>query len=138
VIVTERSVALSRGAVAIWLARQDMEAAGAVHARAGWHYGSQSPLSYVGLVPQPSLSFAGFHLCSAADTGGNRVRVLILPLWPLLLSAVPPLVWWRYRRGAQGRGFALTAAGSPPHNTPMQRAGGNGILSLTGRLCTGR
>ena len=39
------------------------------------------------------------------------VRVVILPFWPLpLLTAIPPLRWWRARRREGGRGFAVEGA----------------------------
>jgi hypothetical protein len=40
-------------------------------------------------------------------------KVLILPLWLLpLLTAIPPVRWYRARRRAGGRGFAVEGAAS--------------------------
>jgi hypothetical protein len=42
-------------------------------------------------------------------------KTLILPLWVVpIVTAIPPVWWWRVRRRAGGRGFALELKGSSP------------------------
>ena len=42
----------------------------------------------------------------------EQVRSWYAPIWPLLVCAIPPLLWWRKRRKNRARGFAvLTASG---------------------------
>ena len=56
----------------------------------------------------------------------DRERYLFLPLWLLpLLTAIPPVRWWRARRREGGRGFAVDGAdhGVRAHGT---RADGTG------------
>ena len=44
-----------------------------------------------------------------------RGKYVILPLWLLpLLTAIPPVRWWRARRREGGRGFAVEGAASVP------------------------
>ena len=78
-------------------------------------------------------------------------------LWLLvLLSAILPAIWLKQRsrllaahRIARGLcpscGYDVRATpgrcpecGEPPHNPPMQRTGGKGILEFASRLCAGR
>jgi hypothetical protein len=52
--------------------------------------------------------------------GTSGVKVLILPFWLLpLLTAIPPVRWWRARRRKGGQGFAIDGAdyGSPADGT---------------------
>ena len=105
---------LSRGAVGFWLTREDWTTEAGT--RPGWFHVRSRPTSLI-TEPLPqdrtNLRFAGFqwyHGVFPNQVAGLRehvVHILVLPLWPLLLvSAVPPWLWWRRRRRT-GRGFSV-------------------------------
>ena len=62
-----------------------------------WVWASRPGIPWLGI---------GWH---GPDTYGYRY--LVLPLWLLpLLTAIPPVRWWRARRREGGRGFAVEGA----------------------------
>jgi hypothetical protein len=87
-----------------------------VGTKAGWFSYDNKPIN-LGADPSPqdrlNLRFAGFQIYYGLfphQVEGLRthlVQMLILPLWPMLLCAIPPWLWWRRRRRTRGRGFSV-------------------------------
>src|SRR5262249_36356304 len=60
-----------------------------------------------------TLQYRGFGFNRVVGTGEHLKTVSQIarfPLWPFLLFAIPPIIWWRRRRKTGGRGFPLVTA----------------------------
>jgi len=108
---------LSRGEVAFVVVREDWSQDVGGTAK-HFYFFSGSPRNLIAL-PSPQFvhneQFAGFqfyslNLPSVPVPGAQAdVHAIVLPLWPLLLTAIPPALWLRRRRATRARGFPMAA-----------------------------
>jgi hypothetical protein len=83
----------------------------------GWGYGQVEPPGPA-LVEPPTaedrfnLRLAGFqvrHFVHATKDGWQSDHHVVIPLWLFLPAAIPPVMWWRRRKG-RARGFPVRAS----------------------------